>query len=320
MNQIQSHATVPPTGAELVSVVLPAHNEAASLPVVVAAIAESLRSWPHEIVIVDDGSTDATWTVIGALRESHPSLRGLRLTRNFGHQAALLAGLREARGAAVVMMDSDGQHPAVLLPLMIERWARGVDVVQGVRRRNEQAGILRSLASRWYYALLRLLSGLPIVPGTADFRLLSRRVVDLLVRSEGPPPFFRAFLPWVGFPTEYLPFDAGTRIAGRTSYGWRRMFGLSLEGIVGYSAVPLRLAGLVGGLLAIMSFLYLAYVVTARVSGARVVPGWASVAGLVALLSGIQLMVLAVIGEYLARVFTSTLHRPSFVVLSRLDD
>jgi dolichol-phosphate mannosyltransferase len=309
-----------PNGRKLVSVVLPAHDESASLPGLVVAIEAALGGQAHEFVIVDDGSNDSTWTVIQGLTARHPSVRGIRFSRNFGHQAALFAGLRDARGDAVVMMDADGQHPPQLIPAMLSAWTEGAEVVQAVRESNAHTTSVRRLSSRAYYAVLRGLTGLPIVPGAADFRLLSRRAADLVLDQQGPPPFFRALLPWMGLRTVFLPYHAAARIGGRSSYGWRRMMGLSLEGMVGYSAIPLRLAGLAGILLAGAAFAYLAFVLVARLGGTRVVPGWASVAGLVALLSGIQLVVLATIGEYLARVFIATLHRPPYVVAERAGD
>ncbi|HJS46829.1 MAG TPA: glycosyltransferase family 2 protein [Gemmatimonadales bacterium] len=312
-----------PAGARalgLVSVVLPAHDESASLPGLVAAIESVLGGQAHEFVIVDDGSGDRTWAVIQELAARHPSVRGVRFSRNFGHQAALFAGLREARGRAVIMLDADGQHPPDLLPAMLSAWAGGAEVVQAVRESNAYTTSIRRLSSHAYYAVLRALTGLPIVPGAADFRLLSRRAADLVLGQEGPPPFFRALLPWMGLRTVFLPYHASARLGGRSSYGWRRMMGLSLEGMVGYSAIPLRLAGLAGLFLAAAAFAYLAFVLVARLGGTRVVPGWASVAGLVALLSGIQLVVLATIGEYLARVFIATLHRPPYVIAERAGD
>lgn len=298
------------------TIVLPAHNEQDALPVVVPAIASSLRRWPFEIIVVDDGSTDNTWKIVEGLREEYP-VRGIRFTRNFGHQAAILAGLLAARGEAVIMMDADGQHPAELLPVFVEQWQAGTPIVQGVRRRDADANAFKRWASAVFYRIIRTLAGVDIHQGSADFRLLDRPVLEQVLASAGPLLFLRGLVPWLGYQTSYVPFNAGRRIAGRTSYTLGRMIRLSVDGLLGFSIIPLRLAIAVGFLISGVSFLYLAYIVGIRLTSGNVVPGWASMTGLLSLLGGIQLVTLGVLGEYVGRLFLSTLKRPHYVIRDR---
>lgn len=300
------------------SVVLPARNERETLPVIVPAVASALSKWSHEIVIVDDGSTDGTWGIIEELKSRHP-VRGVRFTRNFGHQAAILAGLTAARGQAVIMMDADGQHPPELLPAFVERWEKGALVVQGIRRRDADAGAFKRWTAAVFYRVIRALAGVDIRTGSADFRLLARPAVDRILASAGPLLFLRGLVPWLGFETEFVSFDAGSRMGGTTSYTIRRMLRLSIDGLLSFSIVPLRLAVALGFLISGASFLYLVYVVAIRLSAGNVVPGWASMTALLSLLGGIQLLTLGVLGEYVGRLFLSTLNRPHYVVRDELD-
>jgi glycosyltransferase involved in cell wall biosynthesis len=297
----------------MLSVVLPAYNEQDALPIVVRAIASSLVSCSYEIIVVDDGSTDGTWRTVERLK-GECGVRGIRFTRNFGHQAAILAGLMAARGDAVIMMDADGQHPAELLPVFIEHWKVGSPVVQGIRRRNASAGAFKRWTSGAFYRIIRVLAGVDIHSGSADFRLLARPVLEHVLASAGPLLFLRGLIPWLGYQTTYVPFDAGRRIGGRTSYTLRHMMRLSIDGLLSFSIVPLRLAIALGFLISGASFLYLAYIVVIRLTAGNVVPGWASMTGLLSLLGGIQLVTLGVLGEYVGRVFLSSLKRPPYII------
>ena len=308
---------IPPERPAL-SIVLPAHNEADTLPQFVPTLVRTLGATSHEIIVVDDGSTDGTWSAIESLRRAHPHVMGVQLTRNFGHQAAILAGLREASGEVVLMMDADGQHPAESIPAFLDAWRAGAVVVQGVRTETEGEGPLKRWPSRFFYRLLPLMGG-PAVPiGSADFRLLARPVVDTLLASVGPLLFLRGLIPWLGYPTTMVPFKASRRLGGRTSYTWLRMLRFSLHGLLSFTTVPLRIATLLGLLVAVFSFAYLVLVVAVWLSSAAVVPGWASVMGLLSLLGGIQLVTIGVVGEYLGRIFVAQLNRPHFVVKRRL--
>jgi glycosyltransferase involved in cell wall biosynthesis len=310
---LDAHSRVP-----LISVVAPAHNEEESLPTFVEKVTAQLASIDHEIIVVDDGSTDRTWATIHRLKEQYPSVRGLRFTRNFGHQSAILAGLSESRGRAVIMMDSDGQHPESLIPELIKGWEDGYDVVQAVRTRTAAEGFLKKVSSNLFYRILVKLSGVDVPHGSADFRLLSRAVVDTVLHSAGSQLFLRGLIPWMGFPTHYVPFEASRRVSGTSSYTWRRMIRLSLDGLMTFSIIPLRIAIVLGISISALSFLYLVYIVVIWATSSQVVHGWASMTGLLALLGGIQLLTIGVVGEYLGRLFISNLNRPHFVVKEQL--
>jgi glycosyltransferase involved in cell wall biosynthesis len=301
-----------------VSVVMPAHNEEGSLQRVVADVSRNIRAWSHEIIIVDDGSADGTWAVIQALKRELPQVRGIRLTRNFGHQAALVAGLRAATGSGVIMMDADGQHPPDVIPAFIDAWQQGGRVVQGVRVSTRDESWLKRKTSDAFYRIWSALSGVRIVRGTADFRLLDRRAVDIVLRNSGSLVFLRGLIPWLGYEVSYVRFEAKRRFAGKTSYSLARMIRLSVDGLTAFSVVPLRLAIALGISISALSIAYLVYVIFIWFYSSRVVSGWASVASLVALVGGIQLFTIGVLGEYVGRIFLRTVDRPLFVVAEEL--
>ena len=303
-----------PANVPEISVVLPVHEEAGALPTVVARIAAALAAESHEIILVDDGSRDRSWDVILALRATHPQLVGIRFTRNFGHQSAILAGLVAARGQAIIMMDSDGQHPPELLPDLIARWRAGALVVQGIRTGSAEESAFKRGSSNLFYRAFTALAGVRIPRGSADFRLLSRQVLDKVLASSGPLLFLRGLIPWLGFQAENVEFTVERRLAGKTSYSLRRMIQLSIHGLLGFSINPLRFASGMGIAVSLLAFAYLVYIVAIWLTSREVVPGWASTAGLLAFLGGIQLLTLGILGEYVGRIFTAHLDRPPFVI------
>lgn len=301
-----------------ISVVIPAHNEEEALEPVVEEVLSALAGMERQVIVVDDGSGDGTWEAVRRLHRRHPEVEGVRLTRNFGHQAALLAGLRAARGEAVLTLDGDGQHPPELIPAFLERWHRGAAVVQGLRRDEGGGSRFKRWTSCAFYRVLSALAGVEIPAGSADFRLLDRAAVEAVLAAAGPRPFLRGLIPWLGLETAGVPFTPGRRRGGRSSYTLRRMLRLSADGILGFSVVPLRLAVATGALVSLFALLYLVYVVVIRLATGEAVPGWASTAGLLSLLGGIQLLTLGIVGEYLGRVFLSSLSRPLYVVREHL--
>ena len=303
-----------PANPPEISVVLPVHEEAGALAAVIARITGALAGESYEIILVDDGSRDGSWDVMLALRATCPQLVGIRFTRNFGHQSAILAGLVAARGQAVIMMDSDGQHPPELLPELIARWRGGAVVVQGIRTGIGDANAFKRGSSNLFYRVFTALAGVQIPRGSADFRLLSRHVVDKVLASSGPLLFLRGLIPWLGFQAENVEFTVEPRLAGRTSYSLRRMLQLSVHGLLGFSINPLRFASAMGIAVSLLAFAYLVYIVAIWLTSREVVPGWASTAGLLAFLGGIQLLTLGILGEYVGRIFTAHLDRPPFVI------
>jgi glycosyltransferase involved in cell wall biosynthesis len=310
----RTSAGLPSDDASLISIVVPAHNEEEALPLVVAEMRRVMDGRRFEIIVVDDGSSDDTWRVIRGLSERCPQLSGVRFSRNFGHQSAILAGLERAKGACVIIMDADGQHPVELIPTFIEHWQAGFTVVQGVRIGSEDKRALKRLTSAGFYRVFTTLSGLRLPPGATDYWLIGRQCVDEVRHSIGPLLFFRGLISWMGYRTKFVEFHAHQRVAGEPSYTWRRLMHLALNGMMNFSIIPLRLSIIIGVLISLLSFIYLIYIVTVRFTSDSVVPGWASMTGLLSLVGGIQLLMIGVLGEYLGRLFTARLNRPHFVV------
>ncbi len=302
------------TDAPMLSIVMPAYNEADALPATVQNVIANVADFDFELVLVDDGSKDATWQVVSQLAETYPQVRGLKFSRNFGHQAALLAGLSSARGRAVVSLDSDGQHPPELIPILVDCWKNGAFVVQTIRRDPETQGFFKKFTSKTFYRLFSWLADTPISAGSADFRLLDRQALDVILANPRSAMFLRGFVPWIGFTTEYLEFDCKDRVAGTTKYSFKKMLNLAKQGITRFSIKPLRLATFLGGVTCFLALGYLGYVLYTRLSGHHTIEGWASVAGLLSLLGGFQLLIMGILGEYIGMVFEAQQARPPFVI------
>ncbi|MCD6327535.1 glycosyltransferase family 2 protein [bacterium] len=297
-----------------ISVVMPVFNEETALETVARKVVESLAGWRFELLLVDDGSTDGSWAAIESLGQSMENIRGLRFTRNFGHQAALMAGLKAARGDAVITLDSDGEHPPGLIPELIRRWQDGAVVVQGVRADSTSASFLKRTTSRLFYQIFSRLTGIETPPGSADFRLLSRQVVEAIKHHSGSVLFLRGLIPWLGFETDYVEYQPGERLGGEVKYGLGRMLAFAASGIGSFTTVPLRLSIWVGAAVSIVSFLYLAYALVVWLTNSAVITGWTSLIALVALLGGVQLVMLGLVGVYVGKIFFSQLNRPLYVI------
>jgi len=298
------------------SVVVPAFEEAENLAELHRQLKKILDpleiGW--ELVFADDGSADRTWCEINRLHALDPRVRGVRLVRNFGHQFALLAGLTHARGRAIVTMDADLQHPPALIGQMVQLWRQGHKVVQSVRHDQGRTSWRKRWTSRLFYRVHGFLSGVEMRDGVADFRLLDREVVDVLLRLPEAGLFLRGLIQWLGFPTVYVGYEVQPRFAGRSKYTLAKMISLAWHGISSFSIVPLRFGialGLVTGGLAIAQ---LGYVVAVRFLSDAVVPGWASVLGVISLLFAMLFLMLGVIGEYIGRILIEVRGRPRFVV------
>ncbi len=304
---------------KLITVVAPAYNEVEGIEHFVESLLAILDTLPYNsaILLVDDGSTDGTRDRLDVLQAGRPGRIGvLHLSRNFGHQAAITAGMDYAEGDAVITMDADMQHPPGLLPELVRRWAEGFDVVQTIRRRTERSGGFKSLTSRAFYRLINRFSSTPIEPNASDFRLLSRRVVELFRRDlRERDRFLRGLVSWVGFKVARVEFDAPPRFAGETKYSFGKMAHLARVGLISFSKVPLKIAVLVGIVVSGLSLLYGLYAVAAYFLLKKlVVPGWASTILVVTFLGGANLLVLGLIGEYIASIFEEIKGRPIYIV------
>jgi len=298
------------------SFVLPAFNEAENVAAMTAMLRKAGErtglSW--EILWVDDGSTDGTDRALRALCERDPRVRTVRFSRNFGHMAALTAGMENARAVgAVVTLDADGQHPPAMIPRMVRLWQEGADVVQTVRTATAGEGSLKRITSRGFYAVLNYLSDLDLAEGAADFRLLDRQVVDALVALPERVRFVRGLVQWIGFRRVLLPYKAKARMAGRTKYSLGKMVQLSLNGITSFSIRPLRLSFFLGLAVLALATVYGAYVIVAHAIGVDLVKGWSSLLMSVLVLGGIQLVMLGILSEYLGRIYLEIKNRPLYV-------
>jgi polyisoprenyl-phosphate glycosyltransferase len=299
-----------------VSLVVPAHNEEEALPELIARLQRAMESTAAEweAVIVDDGSTDDTWTVIEAASRGDSRIRGVRLSRNFGHQVALTAGLSATSGDLVVTLDGDLQHPPETIPALIAKANEGFDVVYAVRGQSDAERGLKVSTARLFYRILNTLTSLDLPIGSGDFRLMSRRVVDALLLMPERHRFLRGMTRWVGFPQATVEYDRGARHWGQSKYTGSAMLRLAFDAIVSFSALPLRLASMLGFFLAFLGGLYFLYVVGVRLFTDSTVPGWTSVVGVVLVLGGVQLACIGIIGQYLGRMYDELKNRPLFLV------
>jgi dolichol-phosphate mannosyltransferase len=304
------------------SLVCPAYQEEEVLPYFHAELTAVLDPLEDEldveIIYVDDGSRDQTLAVLRDLARRDARVRYLSLSRNFGHQAALTAGLEHARGDVVITLDSDLQHPPALLPTLLEKWRAGFDIVLTVRDDDPQLGTFKRYSSRGFYRVMSLLSDTDIRLAAADYRLMSRKAVDALLQLRESHRFLRGMVQWLGFPVTEVPFQPARRKAGVSKYTVRKMVNFAIDGMLSFSKVPLRLAfflglaavaiGLLGACVAVVGFC---------VSGGKLGLGWPAVLVCVHLLCGCILLALGVVGEYVGRVYDQVKGRPLYLLKDR---
>jgi polyisoprenyl-phosphate glycosyltransferase len=302
------------------SIVIPVYNEEQMLPALFAEL-ENVRNGllkPHgpvEIVFVNDGSKDKSWELIAAHCRRHPGCVGVNLSRNFGHQLALAAGLETARGDAVVSMDADLQDPPSVIVEMLDAHRRGYDVVYATRRERGNEPLTKRFTAQAFYLLIEKLSGVPVPRNTGDFRLLSRRALTELSRLRETHRFLRGLVPWIGFPQTQVFYDRADRAAGETHYPLRKMLRFAFDGIASMSAAPLRLAYVLSLLLFGVFVGYIFYVLYEHfIRGQELVPGWTSIMSAITIFGTIQLLLFGVFGEYLGRIYEQSKNRPLFII------
>ncbi|MGE0160355.1 MAG: glycosyltransferase family 2 protein [Gemmatimonadales bacterium] len=307
----------------LLSVVAPAYNEEEGLPKFVEEVRRVLPPLAddYEILIVDDGSRDGSRAVLARLEAEEPHLRWLSLSRNFGHQAALVAGLENARGDVVITMDSDLQHPPALLPEMVARWREGNDVVFTTKAASSRGfSSTRRMMMKGGYAVLRFVSGLNLTFGQSDFRLLDRSVVDALIAMPERDKFLRGLIHWVGFRQTGIEYQVGERFAGAEKYTLRQLLHLVTTGVFSFTILPLRLFTGFGVTIALLSMVYgVAAVIAGGIAlatrnPALSPPGWATLTAAITFLGGVQLIGIGLLGEYVGRIYDEAKRRPTYVV------
>ena len=312
---------------EPVSLVFPLCNEANSLEVLYHQVVEACgqaRVDP-QLVFVDDGSTDQSLAVIKQLRSRDPRVVYVSLSRNFGHQNALVAGMTAATGSAVITMDADLQHPPSLLPQMIALWREGIEVVYTTKREARLPPV-KAFVVKLFYRLLSRLSGLQFEFGQSDFRLLDRKVADVILGMPEYHKFLRGQVKWVGFSQRGLAYDVEARHSGESKFTYRRLFGLALDGLLSFSRYPLRLVTIVGTVVSSLSVLYVVFIIGLAVAHGfgwlreiLLPPGWATLAVSILFLGSMQVVVMGVLAEYLGRVYEQTKGRPNFIIRERSD-
>lgn len=309
-----------PSHSPLLSVIVPCFNEEEVIDHTHARLIATLRaiSPDFEIIYVDDGSRDRTAELLHAIQLSAPEVRMLRLSRNFGHQVAVSAGLDYATGEAVVLIDADLQDPPEVIADMVAKWREGYHVVYGQRADRSGETHFKLATARAFYRLINRLSEVPIPLDTGDFRLMDRRVVDALKRMREKHRMLRAMTSWVGFRQVAVPYSRAERFAGTSKYPLRKMLAFALDGIISFSAIPLRVVTTVGLCFSALSMLGILYAVVMRLLTSNWVPGWTLIFITMLLIGGLQFIFLGVMGEYVGRIYSEAKDRPLFLVMEEL--
>ncbi len=300
----------------LVSVVAPVFNEDATVDEFYSRVCSALHGLPFELVLVDDGSTDGSPMKLESLASRDPRVRVVYLSRNFGHQTALTAGLDHARGDAVVMLDADLQDPPEVIPTMLDHWRAGCDVVYAVREHRQGESRFKLSTARWFYTLFDKLAHVELQHNSGDFRLLDRRPLDALLSMRERNRFLRGMTVWVGYTQAAVPYQRDARHAGKTKYSIPKMVRFSLDAISSFSHRPLQLATLLGFLISTLAFIAIPIVVVLRILGSYL-PGFSALTIVVLLLGGIELIAIGIIGEYVGRIYDEVKGRPLYLVRAR---
>lgn len=302
--------------SQRLAVIVPAYNEGDGLRALHARLVGVLDALELEsrVLFVDDGSSDDTWAVIESLAAQDPRVGGLRLSRNFGKELAMTAGLDHAEADAVVVIDADLQDPPELIPQFVERWHQGFDVVYGRRIGRQGEGWLKRATAAGFYRLMARLSPTPIPRDTGDFRLLSRRAVEGLRGLRERHRFMKGLFTWVGYAQCAVDYQRDPRFAGRSKFNYWKLWNFALEGITSFSTLPLRLSTYVGLATALVAFLYGAWIIAKTLLWGEPVAGYPSLMSAMLFLGGIQLVALGVIGEYLGRLYQEAKQRPLYLI------
>ncbi|MDR2627174.1 MAG: glycosyltransferase [Dysgonamonadaceae bacterium] len=298
-----------------VSIIICCYNEEENIPVVIDAIHKSMdgTAYLYEIITVNDGSSDHTPDVIKALSLEDKRLFYINLSRNFGHQNALKAGLDYATGDCIVSMDGDMQHPPEMLPLFLEKWEEGYDVVYTRRQEDKSLSKRKRKTSALFYRILNSLSDIELEQGTADFRLLDRRAANIIIGMTGSDLFIRGLVKWIGFNQYAIDYIPNKRHAGESKYTFKKMCSLAAQGITSFSVKPLYMSAYIGFFIAALSLLFIPYAIISFFYN-NPISGWASLIIAVGFLGGLQLFMMGIIGMYIGKIFIQTKGRPSYIV------
>lgn len=297
------------------TIVAPFHNEETNVKPFYDALQHVLNSleWQASCVFVDDGSADQTLRELRDLAQNHKNIVVISLARNFGHQAAITAGLDHADSDVVITMDSDLQHPPAVIPQMLALHDSGHDIVYAVRSKQYKEGWFKRITSRFYYYLLLQIAHTRVIPGAADFRLMSQKVVLALRKMRETHRYLRGMVPWMGFTYTTLTFEQADRFSGEPSYTWRKSLRLARQGLFSFSTMPLEVITYMGIILTCGAGLYLLVILVEAIAG-KTIPGWSSLIASVLLIGGVQLISLGVIAQYVGMIFEQVKERPLYII------
>lgn len=299
-----------------ISILIPAHNEEEALPLTfrrISAVIDSMPEHEWEILVVDDGSTDRTCEVVMKLREEDSRINLLSLSRNFGKEAAMLAGIDHVSGDATLIMDADGQHPVEMLPEMLRYWEEGYDDVYAVRRKRDTDSRLRRQLSIAFYRILDSASESEVLLNAGDFRLLDRSCVKTLSAMRESKRYTKGLYSWMGYRKKALEYDPGERVAGNTNYPMHKLFALAADGLTSSTTRPLKLATYTGSAIALLAFIYIIYLIIKTLIYGEPVRGFPTLMSAILFLGGTQLLTIGIMGEYIGRIFIESKHRPPYV-------
>jgi glycosyltransferase involved in cell wall biosynthesis len=300
----------------MISIVVPVFNEEESLPELyrrISAVMAHVHN-TYELIFVDDGSTDRSLDTMLELSEKDKHVKIIQLSRNFGHQLAIIAGIDYAHGEAVIMMDGDLQHPPELIEKLIEKWYEGYDVVYTCRDQTQDAGLFKRFTSHCFYMLVNRLAEVNISSGTADFRLLDQNVIESLRAFGERSLFLRGIINWMGYRQSAIRYSAAARYSGESKYSFLKMLRFAIHGITSFSSIPLYISAVLGIIISFCSFVYALLVIYVRLFTERVVEGWTSVMVALLFLGGIHLITLGIQGIYLGQVYKEVKGRPRYLV------
>ncbi|MDQ6845774.1 MAG: glycosyltransferase family 2 protein [Bacteroidota bacterium] len=298
-----------------ISIVIPVYNEGKNVEEIVRSVQDVTSSLPYEctITFIDDGSDDSTLEIIKEQCLLNMNISFISLSRNFGHQNAIKAALDYCTADCVITMDGDMQHPPELIPQLIEKWEAGNDIVYTVRKDSKKLSGFKRKTSSIFYKLLNYLSGIEIEEGTADFRLLDKKIVNVLCSLEEDNLFWRGLVKWIGFRQASIEYSPALRKFGKSKYTFKKMVSFGLNGITSFSTKPLTIAIYLGFICALLSLLYIPYVLWSIYTG-RAISGWASLIVTIVFFGGLQLMILGILGIYLGKLFMQSKKRPHYII------
>ena len=300
-----------------ISVLIPAYNEQAVLAALferLDALTASVKSYNFEFLFVNDGSRDETLEIIKRYAKTNRHVSYINLSRNFGKEIAMIAGIDHAQGDALVIIDADLQDPPELIPDMIKLWEQGYDDVYARRKSRDGETWLKKKTSQWYYKLLQSSTTIPIQVDTGDFRLLDRRCIDALKQFRESQRNTKAMFSWIGYKKKEIFYDRDPRIAGETKWNYRKLINLAIDGVTSFTTAPLRMSSILGMIISCGAFLYILYLLIRPLFGVPTGAGYSSLMAVILFLGGVQMIFLGIIGEYIGRIFNETKQRPLYLI------